>query len=232
MKKIYLLSLFFLAHLVAFAQYDGPVAPNYKQIKKEISNVDSPLFYNKLMTRYEQGDSTMTIEEQRHLYYGYVYQDSYNPVDQSEYNNLISAIIAKGYFQPGDTDKIKEYAYLLLERDPFNMRALNALLLAYAEENDAKAYRKVATQRNIIERAIVSSGDGVSKKTRYYVIKVAHEYDVLPFLGFTYGGSEQFEKRCKCNSIKLGKNHFGIEKLYFDIEPVLKYAGKKGERVI
>ncbi len=232
MKKIYLLSLFILSHLVAFAQYDGPAAPSYKQIKKEIDNIESPLFYGKLMARYEQGDSTMTIEEQRHLYYGYVYQPNYNPIDDTEYNTLISSIIGKGYFQAGDTDKVKEYANLLLSSDPFNMRALNALLLVYAEENNASLYRKTAIKRNIVERAIVSSGDGISKKTRYYVIKVAHEYDILPFLGFTYGGSERFEKRCKCNSVKLGQNHFGIERLYFDITPVLNFAGKKGRSVI
>lgn len=232
MKKIYLLSLFILSHIIAFAQYDGPSAPNYKQIKKEIVNIESSMFYDKLMDRYELGDSTMTIEEQRHLYYGYVYQSTYNPIDNSEYNTLISSIIGKGYFQADDTDKVKEYAGLLLGSDPFDMRALNALLLVYAEENDLDSYRKTAVKRNIVERAIVSSGDGISKKTRYYVIKVAHEYDILSFLGFKYGGSERFEKRCKCNSVKLGQNHFGIDRLYFDITPVLNFAGKKGKSVI
>lgn len=232
MRKIYLLLILIVSHHIAFAQYEGPSAPNYRQIKKEITNSESPMFYDTLFARYEQGDSTMTIEEQRHLYYGFVFHAEYNPIDDTDYNSMISAIINKGYFQQGDTEKIKKYAGLLLEADPFNMRALNALLLVFSEENDSGAYLKTAVKRNIVERAIVSSGDGISKKTRYYVIKLAHEYDILPFLGYKYGGSERLEKRCKCNSIKLRQNHFDIERLYFDISPVLKFASKKGESVI
>ncbi len=232
MKKISFFALFLIAHISLFAQYDGPVAPNYKEIEKNIANSASGLLYQNLMDKYLAGDSTMSINEQRHLYYGYVFNDNYNPVDETDYNSKLGSVLRKQHLSNDDFIEIAKYANLLLDQDPFNMRALNAQLIVFAQTNDVASYRKTAVKRNIVERAIVSSGDGMSKKNAYYVIKVAHEYDILGFLGYKYGGSEQLEKGGKCNSLTVAKNPFGVEKVYFDISPVLRYASKKGKQKI
>lgn len=232
MKKLTLFAVCTILYLSAFAQYDGPEAPNYKEINKNIQEETSHFFYQNLMNRYLSGDSTMTVDEQRHLYFGYVFQSDYDPTDNSEYNSRLSGVLNRQHFSGQDLKDISTYANMLLQEDPFNMRALNALLLVFAQEDDVQSYKKTAVKRNVVERAIVSSGDGMSKKTAYHVIKVAHEYDILGFLGFKYGGSEKIEKGCKCNSLTLGKNPFGVERLYFDISPVLNFASKKGSRKI
>jgi len=99
---------------------------------------------------------------------------------------LLAEALSKKSFTPQDYTNILQSADALLLEDPFNLRALNAKLLVYAQQNNTEAYKKVARQRRIVQDAIVGTGDGMSEKTPFYVIKVAHEYDILPFLGYTF----------------------------------------------
>lgn len=231
MKKIIILSLFVAFGFSLLAQYDEPAAPNYKEIQKNIEISESNLHYPALMKRYLDGDATLTVDEARHLYYGYIYQPTYVATDTSQYNSLLADVLNKFSLGESEYQKILNYADELLKEDPFNIRALNAKLLVYAQKNNVDTYKKVAQQRSIVQNAIISSGDGMTKQTGYYVIKVAHEYDILGFLGFKYGGTEQIEKRCDCNSLTLAENRFGVDKIYFNIKPVLQYIQKKGGKM-
>lgn len=228
MKKISILLLFVFIGLATFAQDSDFQAPNYSEIEKNIQNESSNLHYPKLMARYFAGDSTLTSIEQRHLYYGYVFQPNYQPADTSQYNAKMADLLSKQSFVADDYKTILQYADALLLEDPFNLRALNAKLLVFAQNNDVESYKKVSQQRKNVQLAIVNSGDGMSKSTPYYVIKVAHEYDLLGFLGFQFGGVDKIEKKCQCNYLTLATNKFGIDKMYFDITPVLNYVRKHG----
>ncbi len=228
MKKIAILALLICCSITLSAQYDEPTAPDYKSIEKNINNSFSHLNYEVLMERYRMGDSTMTIDEKRHLYFGYVFQPSYNPADTSQYNTRMATVLNKQYFSDQDYEEVLQYAEALLKEDPFNMRALNAKLLVFAQKNNVEAYRRTAKQRNIVQQAIISTGDGMSKSTPYYVIKVSHEYDLLGFLGFKFGGEDKIERNCNCNSLTLAPNRFGVDKLYFDISPTFEYIKRKG----
>lgn len=170
----------------------------------------------------------MTLEEARHLYYGYVFQPNYVPTDTSSYNNKLAITLSRGSFTPNDYAEILEYSNALLLQDPFNLRALNAKLLVLAQQNKTDEYKKVAQQRSIVQNAIISTGDGMSESTAFYVIKVAHEYDILPFLGYTYGGEDRILRGNKVNYLTLGQNRFGIERVYFNISPVIKYVNAHG----
>lgn len=228
MKKFAIITLLAVFSTALFAQYDGPIAPDYKSIERNINDGASNFNYANLMQRYELGDSTMTIDEQRHLYYGYVFQPAYNPADTSQYNAQMATVLNRQHFSDQDYDEVLQFADALLAEDPFNLRALNAKLLVYAQKNNVDAYKKTAQKRNIVQQAIVSSGDGMSKTTPYYVIKVAHEYDILGFLGFKFGGQDKIERNCNCNSLTLAPNRFGVEKMYFNIAPTLDFARRKG----
>lgn len=228
MKKLTIIILLAVCSTSIFAQYDEPTAPNYKEIEKNTKNSASNFHYAKLMERYQLGDSTLSIDEKRHLYYGYVFQPNYNPADTSRYNANMVNVLNKQHFSNQDYDMVLQYADALLQEDPFNLRALNAKLLVYAQKNNVEAYKKTAQKRNVVQQAIVSSGDGMSKKTPFYVIKVAHEYDILGFMGFQFGGQDKIEKNCNCNSLTLAANRFGVDKIYFNIAPVLNSVSKKG----
>lgn len=225
MKRLYASILISIMCTSIFAQYEGPVAPNYKEIK---NNIESVYKYSDLMSKYLSGNTDMTIEEQKHLYYGYVFQPHYNPTDTSQYNNDLALTLNKQFLSTNDYNNIERYANALLIEDPFNLRALNALLIVYAQLDNTEQFKITTQKKDIVQRAISASGDGMSKKTAFYVIKVSHEYDILGFLGYKYGGSEKIERGCNCNSLSLAPNPFDIDKVYFNISPILDFTKKRG----
>ncbi|HHX31662.1 MAG TPA: DUF4919 domain-containing protein [Bacteroidales bacterium] len=229
MKRICLLIVLFTALTINMnAQDEFFNSPNYSQIEANVKEQSSSYYYPNLLKKYLDANSEMTLEEARHLYYGYVFQTNYVPTDTSTYNNKLAITLSRGSFTPSDYAEILEYSNALLLQDPFNLRALNAKLLVLAQQNKPDEYKKVAQQRSIVQNAIVSSGDGMTEKTAFYVIKVAHEYDILPFLGYTYGGEDKILRGNKVNYLSLGENRFGIERVYFNITPVIEYVNAHG----
>lgn len=219
MKKAITLLCLLIWGISVFAQEFS--APKYKVIEKNVNDISSSFYYPKLMDKYTKGEE-MNLEEQRHLYYGYVFQPSYSAIDTSAHNANMLDVLSKKSFSKADYANILSQADALLAQDPFNIRALNAKLLVFAQQDNANEYKKVANQRKNIYDAILSSGDGLEKKTAFYVTKVSHEYDLLGLFGYQYGGEEKIIDK-HYNYLKIKDERFGIEKLYFEISPVLEY---------
>ncbi len=228
-KMTLLVTLFLLTILQGYAQDEEFFqAPDYRQIERNVREPASSYHYPKLLEKYLNSDAAMTAEEGRHLYFGYVFQSNYIPADTSRYNKLLADVLIKSTLLTDDYDRILQYSEALLQEDPFNLRALNARMLVYAQQNDAASYKAVARKRRIVQDAIVGTGDGMSEKTAFYVIKVAHEYDILPFLGFSFGGEDRILKNNRINYLSLGQNRFGVERIYFNIKPVIEHVSARG----
>ena len=228
MKRLTLLAVFATILFAVHAQEEFFEAPDLKMIERNVKQPGSSYHCPRLMEKYQAADKDLTLEESRHLYFGYVYQPGYVPTDTSSYNSLLAEVIAKQSFNQSDYNRILEYADALLQEDPFNLRALNAKLLVYAQLNNTEEYKKVARQRKAVQDAIISTGDGMSDKTAFHVIKVAHEYDMLPFLGYTFGGEDKLVRGGKVNYLSLGDNRFGVERVYFNISPVVDHVSARG----
>lgn len=227
-KLLFILTLIASVVISAHAQDEFFSAPDYAQIERNVKEPTSSYYYPKLMEKYMAGDEKMTLEEGRHLYFGFIYQPQYMPIDTSSYNNKLAQVLSKKSFTPNDYNDILEYSNALLLEDPFNLRALNAKLLVYAQQNNTEEYKKVAQQRRIVQNAIAGTGDGMSDKTPFYVIKVAHEYDILPFFGYNFGGGDKILANKKVNYLTLGNNRFGVERVYFNIAPVIDHVSSRG----
>lgn len=228
MKRILLLVLCSITFVALNAQDEFFEAPNLKMIERTTKDQSSAFHFPRLMQKYQAGEQDLTLDESRHLYFGYAYQSDYVPTDTSSYNNLLAEVLSKQAFSQNDYDKILQYSDALLLEDPFNLRALNAKLLVYAQQNNTDEYRKVARQRKAVQDAIISTGDGMSEKTAFYVIKVAHEYDLLPFLGYNFGGEDKILRSRKVNYLSLAENRFGIERIYFNISPAVDHVSNRG----
>lgn len=204
-------------------------APDMAVIEQVTKDASSPFYFDRLMEKYLNGDAELSIEESRHLYYGYVFQPGYVPTDTSSYNNRLAEVLSRNSFSASDYADIVLYSDELLKEDPFNLRALNAKMLVYAQQDKSEEYKKVARQRRVVQDAIISTGDGMSENSAYYVIKVAHEYDILPFLGFSFASEDKkLLKNKTVNSLSLGQNKFGIDKIYFNISPIIDYVSNHG----
>ncbi|MDE7125005.1 MAG: DUF4919 domain-containing protein, partial [Muribaculaceae bacterium] len=68
-------------HTMAKNTSDGRriVRPDLETIKSETTDPTSSRYYPKLMQSYLSNDTTLTAEDFRFLYYGYLFQEDYEP---------------------------------------------------------------------------------------------------------------------------------------------------------
>jgi hypothetical protein len=63
--------------------------PDLKQIRDTVLNPKSPFYFPKLQKKYEVNDTnTMTDEEFRHFYLGYMFQEDYDPYRVSPFSDM------------------------------------------------------------------------------------------------------------------------------------------------
>lgn len=222
MKKILILLILCIGFQFGFAQKTKK--PNYKKIEKVIKEKDSDFYYSKLQKKFEDADTTMTLNEKRHLYYGYRYQDSYSPYSHSDYQDSVRVISMKKELNFEDYELLDVYTDSILKQEPFNLRAMSAKLYALDKLFKRKKVGKVFFKANTVIDAILSSGDGLTKKTSYYVINPTHEYGMLDVLGYDFGGQQSLIEHY--DYLTLGENENGIEGLYFDVTPSLNALSK------
>ncbi len=194
-------------------------APDYDKIEKNIQQKKSNLFYETLMKKYLQADATMTLQEKRHLYYGYTFQDEYSPYARSAYNDSLKVVLEKENHNPKDLDKILKFSDSILSANPFSIRALNYQSYVLEKMDRKKALNKKVTQLRIIIDVLISSGNGTSKEDAFYVIYTMHEYDLLAVLGFEFGGSQKLIEHY--DYLTVLENNAGVKGLYFDVSPCL-----------
>lgn len=227
MKSILLLSIV-LYSLPSFSQNSKFEAPNYKKIEKSIQKNTTNLFYDSLMTRFQKADSTMTLEEKRHLYYGFSFQPEYTSYPSSDYDDSLSTLLRKETLSDLEFQKILEFGDSILLKNPFNLKTFIYQLYALDHFEDTTAFNNKITQYRIIIDALLSSGNGKTKKNAFYVIYIGHEYELLSVLDLESDGSQSLIDQCDYLTVK--KNEQGIEGLYFDISPSLEATMKMFEK--
>lgn len=220
MKKLLTLVLTILS-FTTFSQEIKFEKPNYNKIEKEIQKKSSSYYYEKLKEKFNASDSTMTLEEKRHLYYGFSFQKEYSSSYHNKANDSLINVLNKQNHLTDDFKKIITFGNQILSENPFDLRVLNYQLYAYEKMQEKDNYIKKLTQFSIIVDAILSSGDGTSKENAFYVINVSHEYDILNIIGFEFGGSQSLIAG-QYDYLKVKENNFKIDGLYFDISPSIK----------
>lgn len=214
-----LLVAFFLMSISVFSQDLKFEKPNYRKIEKNIKKKKSNLFYDSLMSRYIDADTTLSMEEKRHLYYGYIYHERYSPYSHSDYYDSLNLILQKEKQNKTELNKIKKFGDSILHENPFDLRAINLQLYALEKIGDKKLFDKKLIQFQTVIDAILSSGNGMSTKDAFYVIYISHEYDILEILGYEFGGTQSLQGHF--DVLSLAENEAEIENLYFDISPSL-----------
>lgn len=199
-------------------------APDYDLIKRDIADEESHLFYDSLLVRFQRGDTTMSLEELRHVYYGYIHQDAYSPYKSDGNRDQLREIQQKDSLTTEDFLKVLELTGETLSDDPFNLRVMStAADAAYFLEDTATLMRMVF-QYNAIIDVILSSGYGLEEENAFYVISVSHEYVFLGALGFQFGGQQSLIGQC--DKLELQDNEAGIEAFYFNVSASLNSMSK------
>ncbi|MBD5369869.1 MAG: DUF4919 domain-containing protein [Bacteroides sp.] len=103
MKKTLLIIFLSLATLGALAAPAKPSAaksrkitvekPDFKLIERVTHDPSSEFYYPKLITAFNRNDTSMTKEQYRNLYLGYLFQEDYDPYRSSPYNAKSDSVL-------------------------------------------------------------------------------------------------------------------------------------------
>ncbi|MBR3950559.1 MAG: DUF4919 domain-containing protein [Bacteroidaceae bacterium] len=208
------------------------VLPDMEQIRAEVNNPQSRYYYPTLMAKYYSPDTTMTLEEYRYYYLGYTFQEDYNPYRKSEFAHQIDHLYKQGRkLSIAEYENLIKFAQQTLNDDPFDLRQINILIYALKGVNRYKEASVWQYRLDHLIDAIVSTGDGLTPETAWYVIYPTHEYIVLNCLGMK--GVDYVFVAPGYDYIEIEENNRRIEGFYFNVERILdvydtKYCHEDG----
>lgn len=208
---------------------DTFVKPDYEQIKLNIENKQSDLYYSKLWDKFQQGDSTMTLDEKRHLYYGYVFNENYSPYSSVRNAKEVNAILNKEEPTKNEWEELVSLLDASLSAEPFGCRHLYYQGIAYNALNKPVDTNKNIKKIQCIVNALTSTGDGLSKETAIHVIAVSNEYDYL-FLNNLSMQMQSLENG-GYDVLYLQPNEDGLEEIWFDVNQSLNYLKPEKDKI-
>lgn len=158
--------------------------PDNEAIRLAVANPSSQYFYPELIKRYMAGDLTLTAADYHHLYYGYAFQDSYQPLEPISAEAGILMLL-EGHPEPDGevAERILELGREVMQRDPFSPRNINFMAYAYAILGDTLNAQNCMARLDGVLRTIEASGDGLKEKTAWHVISFDHVVDMLDARG-------------------------------------------------
>ena len=199
---------------------------DFEEIRENIQNPQSEFFYPKLMQSYLSNDTLLDFEGYRHLYYGYSFQEDYNPFRESEFSTVIEDLYYKKEFTRAECDSIEKYAEKSLNDNIFDFRQMKFYIFALKEK---KKYARAAIRQyrlNHLLAAIISSGNG-TMESPWVVLSPSHEYDLINSLGYVAIKHEELENNIDYILVDK-KNDKSPEGFYFDASRVFEVAAQKG----
>ncbi len=227
MRYIYTLLIILCCNItMVWAHNRTSGQPDFNHIKKEITNPNSPFYYPTLTQKYNSNDTTMTSEEYRYFYLGYIFQEDYNPYRSSAYSHQIDHLYKQGQkLSRAENENLVKFAKQTLEDDPFDLRQINILIYALKKldrHNEAAVWQY---RLNHLIEAVLSTGDGKTPETAWHVVYPKHEYIILNKLGMK--GIDFVFVEPYYDYIEIEKNALNIEGFYFNVEQLLDvYATK------
>jgi hypothetical protein len=210
------------------SQGKGIIEPDYEVIKASVSDPSASSYYPKLMKRYLNYDETLTEDEFRLLYYGFIYQNNYDPYSPSMEHNALALYLEKETLDTKDCDAIINYVNISMIDYPFNFHLLR--MSAYAlhlKGTHVEADKRIKMLDGVIQ-AILSSGDGKSMRTAFHVIYTQHEYEIVNYLGYN---AEYQTLNNIWDIISISKNDDKIPALYFNVGEMLDAYKRKTEKI-
>lgn len=224
--------LFMTVCVVALSGYAKPLEkvtiqkPDFESIKAAVTNPESDFYYPKLFKEFSGNDTVMTIEEYRHLYYGYMFQEDYNPYRRAEKNENVDVLYFKTKHTKEECDTIMKYAEVNLADNPFDLRQMMFCIIALKEKRKYARASILQFKLNHLVLAIMSSGDG-TKNNPWYVISPMHEYNLLNFMNYVVEAYESVEDGV-VDYLKIKKmNDKTPDGYYFNVEKVIEMYNKK-----
>ena len=215
MKYIVLfISLLFFS--TSFSQKNTFEKPNYKKIKRNINKKRSNFNYTTLYNKYYTLKSKMSLEEKRHLYFGYIFQKEYNPFGISKYKDNLNKL-ARQKITKSNIYTLLKLTEQILRKNPFDLEVLKYRSYLHKKDNNQLGLAQTKKQIKIIKDAILSTGNGLSRKTAYHVIFREHKTEMLKFKKLKFSGVKNTVEKFKIEYLSVAKNPQNINGLFFNV---------------
>lgn len=187
--------------------------PDFRKIKKEVTDVNSPNYLDKLVSRFLNYDLTLNSDELQHLYYGYkLAKIEYNPISYSEKTKALQMLSATKNNYAVATEKCNAF----LAKDMFDMDFYHYKgLFEYEQNHDFAASDKVFKFYYNLFKAIKSSGNGISEANPIYIINKNHINFIIKLMGFQLEGA--IKEKQTIIEVPLKKNDLGVDVVYFSL---------------
>lgn len=158
--------------------------PDLDEIRTATLDPKNKFYFPNLMNKYQAKDTTMTPEEFRYLYLGYMFQEDYDPYRQSPYSSMTDPYRSQETFSKADRDTIQKYAEKALLDNPFDLRQMSFLVHVLKEKKKNMKAKIWEYRLENLLGAIKSTGTGEDEDNAWYVIYPMHEYDMVQLLGY------------------------------------------------
>lgn len=202
-----------------------PEKPDMEAIKKAIRDPQSNYYYKRLWRKFLSNDTNMSIQEYRHFYLGYVFQEDYDPYRVSEFATKIQPLYYKKNHTEAECDTIIKYAELSLADNPFDLNQMQFFI--YALKTKRKYARASIWQYrlNHLIEAILSTGTG-KKESPWFVISPVHEYNIVNFMGLVVTDHQELINDIDYIIVDK-KNDKMPDGYYFDVSKILEVRNTK-----
>ena len=203
-------------------------APDYKRIKKEINTKGSEFYYPELLRRFQAADTTLSLEQLRHFYYGTATRSEYDPYKMAKIDALREAF-EKNTPSKEDLGKAALEIDKELETDPTNIRfhLYKHLIYCNLYGQDSEKASDAHNQVVMLLSAVTSTGDGSSKESAFHVINVSDEYGILEIFGFSPTMQSLVEDKGQSYDVmELKENEYGLKSMYFNITASMEAMNK------
>ncbi len=213
MKRYFCILTVLLALLSAGARAQR--VPDNDSIFRAVVDGASPYYYPNLMARYMAGDATLSPDDYFYLYYGYIWEPTYRPLEPDPDADHILELFSKnpepGYSQ---CESIIGSGLKVMRRDPFSPRNLNYLTYAYGALGDTLNERLSARRFEAVLATIRSSGTGLKDSSPWHVLTRFHAEDVVGAMGLV--PRRALIISAKVEYIPLLEPNDGVKGYYFD----------------
>ncbi|MCM1021616.1 MAG: DUF4919 domain-containing protein [Muribaculum sp.] len=201
--------------------------PDMEEIKKSTCDPASKMYFPKLYKQFKSNDTTMTLDQMRHLYLGYIYQEDYNPYRQSPYSSKVEELYMRDKHTHAECDTIIRYAEKSLNDDPFDLRQMSFLIYAYREKKKNNMAAIMQWKLNHLLEAIISTGTGLDAENAWVVNNPQHEYNLLNFQDYIVESQEDVPPYYDYITVKANGDTDDPKGFYFNILYLLEQYNKK-----
>ncbi len=214
-RTLFITILLALGISMAQAQKPKYAIPDIKKLNKELTGKNSGV-YERLMQRYKNNDTLLSLHDYHLLYYGSALKDSYNPVADSPLRDSLNAAISKNQSGKADFAKIRKISGQILEQLPFDIRTLDPAIYADRMLDMSKEASALEFKMGRIIETIYNSGDGLTEDTPFHIVSTANELDMIMALGFSPSSTSAVQAG-NLRYWKVKENEFGVTGFYFKV---------------